>query len=315
MNNVLIHVAAAALVNDSGDVLVSQRKQGTHLGGCWEFPGGKLEPGESFDAALHRELKEELDIVPLSARPLIRTRYDYPEKSVLLDVWKIDAYSGQVKGVEGQRIKWQAIETLDQRDFPPADVPIINALLLPERYLITGDFNGSEDFASRLTSALDAGIELVQLRLTHNWLQVHTRAHATEIMSLCSRLCKQGGARLMLNIAEPTMITAADGLHLNSRRLLQTQARPDYDLVSASCHNREQLEHAQFVGVDFAVLSPVKKTASHADARPLGWKNFHQLVDDINIPVYALGGLVAGDMERAWRCGAQGIAAISAYWK
>lgn len=315
MNNALIHVAAAALVSDSGDVLVSQRKQGTHLGGCWEFPGGKLEPGESFDAALHRELKEELDIVPLSARPLIRTRYDYPEKSVLLDVWKIDAYSGQVKGVEGQRIKWQAIETLDQRDFPPADVPIINALLLPERYLITGDFNSTEDFASRLTAALDAGIELVQLRLTHNWLQVHTRAHATEIMSLCSRLCKQGSARLMLNTAEPTMITAADGLHLNSRRLLQTQARPDYDLVSASCHNREQLEHAQSVGVDFAVLSPVKKTASHADVRPLGWKRFHQLVDDINIPVYALGGLEAGDMERAWRCGAQGIAAISAYWK
>jgi 8-oxo-dGTP diphosphatase len=315
VNNALIHVAAAAVVNDSGDVLVSQRKQGTHLGGYWEFPGGKLEPGESFDAALHRELKEELDIVPLSSRPLIRTRYDYPEKSVLLDVWKIEAYTGQVKGVEGQRIKWQAIETLDQRDFPPADIPIINALLLPERYLITGEFNGTDDFASRLTAALGKGIELVQLRLTHDWLQDHTRAHAAEIMALCGRLCKQFGASLMLNIAEPTMITAADGLHLNSRRLLQTRARPDYHLVSASCHNREQLEHAQSVGVDFAVLSPVKKTTSHADARPLGWKAFQQLVDNINIPVYALGGLTADNIEQAWHCGAQGVAAISAFWK
>ena len=315
MNNALIHVAAAAVVNDSGDVLVSQRKQGTHLGGYWEFPGGKLETGESIDAALRRELKEELDIVPLSCRPLIRTRYDYPEKSVLLDVWKIDAYTGHAKGVEGQRIKWQAIETLHRRDFPPADVPIINALLLPERYLITGEFNGADDFARRLSAALEAGIELVQLRLTHDWLQVHTRAHAAEIMALCGRLCKQGGARLMLNIAEPTMMTAVDGLHLNSRRLLQTQARPDYNLVSASCHNREQLEHAQSVGVDFAVLSPVKRTTSHADARPLGWKAFHQMVDDINIPVYALGGLTADNIEQAWHCGAQGVAAISAFWK
>ena len=136
-----------------------------------------------------------------------------------------------------------------------------------------------------------------------------------KVMALCGRLCKQGGARLMLNIAEPTMMTAVDGLHLNSRRLLQTQARPDYNLVSASCHNREQLEHAQSVGVDFAVLSPVKRTTSHADARPLGWKAFHQMVDDINIPVYALGGLTADNIEQAWHCGAQGVAAISAFWK
>ena len=135
MNNSFIHVAVAAIVNSKDEVLVSLRKQGTHLGGYWEFPGGKLEKGESVADGLFRELKEELDIVPLSTRPLIRTRHHYPEKSVLLDVWKIEAYSGSPAGVEGQCIEWRALNSLDPGMFPPADVPIISALLLPDCYL------------------------------------------------------------------------------------------------------------------------------------------------------------------------------------
>ena len=314
VSNEFIHVAVAAVVNDRNEVLVSQRKQGAHLGGYWEFPGGKLEQGESLETALGRELKEELDIIPLSSRPLIRTRFHYPEKSVLLDVWKIDAYSGLARGVEGQCIKWQAIKELDTRIFPPADIPVINALLLPERYLITGVFNGISEFETRLSASLDTGIKLVQLRLTHDWLQANTRSHALEIMQLCDGMCKHAGARLVLNVAAQLNFPTADGVHLNSKRLLETMHRPDHELVSASCHNRQQLDHAQSIGVDFAVLSPVQKTTSHVEARPLGWKAFNNMVDEINIPVYALGGLNADDIEQAWKCGAQGVAAISAFW-
>ncbi len=315
MNNAFIHVAVAAVVNNKAEVLVSQRKQGTHLGGYWEFPGGKLEPGERVTAALSRELKEELDIVPTSSRPLIRARYHYPEKSVLLDVWKIESFSGSPRGVEGQRIEWRAVDGLDQNVFPPADIPIINALLLPGRYLVTGEFFSVADFEKRLSAALHGGIELVQLRLTHAWLQANTEAYALEVIELCTSLCKQNSAKLLFNLPEQLRSITNEGIHLNSRQLLKINSRPDSDLVAASCHNRQELEHAQSIGVDFAVLSPVQKTRSHPGIQPLGWEAFHDMVDNINIPVYALGGVSADDIEQAWRSGGQGIAAIGALWK
>ena len=310
-----IHVAVAAIVNKKGEVLVSQRKPGTHLGGYWEFPGGKLEQGESVADGLCRELKEELGIVSLSTRPLIRTRHHYPEKSVLLDVWKVEAYSGRPAGVEGQRIEWRAVNSLDPGVFPPADVPIINALILPGRYLITGVFTSVADFEQRLSGALRDGIGLVQLRLTHDWVQANAQSYAFEIMELCTRLCKQNSVKLLYNVPVQLESLTSDGIHLNSRRLLKTKRRPARDIVSASCHGRQELEHAQSIGVDFAVLSPVQKTRSHPHAQPLGWKAFQQLVDGVNIPVYALGGVTVDDIEQAWCSGGQGVAAIGAFWK
>lgn len=314
MNKAFIHVAVAAIVNSKGEVLVSQRKQDTHLGGYWEFPGGKLEQDESVSAALSRELKEELDIFPLSSRPLIRVRHHYPEKSVLLDVWKIESYSGKPKGIEGQRIQWRAVDELDHNVFPPADIPIINALLLPSRYLITGDFSNVSDFETRLSAALHTGIELVQLRLTHDWLQTHTKSQALEVMELCTQMCKKNSVKLMFNLPDELKPLTSDGIHLNSKQLLKAENRPDRGLVSASCHNSQELEYAQSIGVDFAVLSPVQKTRSHPQAQALGWEAFRSLVDGINIPVYALGGVTADDIEQAWNSGGQGIAAISAFW-
>ncbi len=314
MKSACIHVAAAAIINDRGQVLVSQRKQGTHLGGYWEFPGGKLEPGETLEAALSRELKEELDIVPLSSRPMIRTRHQYPDKSVLLDVWRVESYSGQAVGVEGQAIAWRYTDELDPRDFPAADVPIINALLLPDRYLITGDFSSANDFDRRLSAALQGGIELVQLRLTREWTTNQTRAAVHAIVDLSSALCQRHGAHLLLNLPEQFSSLISEGIHLNSRQLQKTKRRPQHALVSASCHNSAQLAHAQAIGADFAVLSPVQRTRSHPDAVPLGWQMFKELVDDCDIPVYALGGMKLDDMQTAWHSGAQGIAAISAFW-
>jgi len=314
MKNVFVHVAAAAILNDKGEVLVSQRKQDTHLGGYWEFPGGKLEPGETVERALARELAEELDIALLSGRPLIRTRHRYAEKSVLLDVWRVDSYRGQPRGVEGQNIAWRRIRQLDPSQFPPADVPIINALWLPSRYLITGLFSSVGDFSQRLARALDDGIELVQLRLTPELLADMTQAEVETIVGQCTELSQRYSARLLMNLPERYKRLITQGIHLNSRSLLRAQHRPAYPLVSASCHNRHELEHAQSIGADFAVLSPVRRTRSHPDAKPLGWEEFQQLVDACDIPVYALGGMTLDDLPTAWQSGAQGIAAIGAFW-
>ncbi|MCK5669306.1 MAG: thiamine phosphate synthase, partial [Gammaproteobacteria bacterium] len=106
------------------------------------------------------------------------------------------------------------------------------------------------------------------------------------------------------------------GVHLNSERLLQCCVRPlDKNfLISASCHNSTELEHACKIDVDFAVLSPVNKTSSHESAMPLGWGKFNDLVEPVCIPVYALGGMRAEDMKKSRESGAQGVSVLSGIW-
>lgn len=129
LNNVqTIHVAVAVMINDKNEVLLSLRQQHQHQGGLWEFPGGKLEKGESVYEALCRESKEELDIVITSAQPLIKVAHDYADKSVLLDVWHVDKFQGTPQGQEGQTVRWCSIYDLQVEKFPAANAPIISAI-------------------------------------------------------------------------------------------------------------------------------------------------------------------------------------------
>ena len=123
-----IHVVAGVLFDPSGRVLVARRPSGKHLEGLWEFPGGKLGPGEPRAAGLARELAEELGIRVLAASPLVRVEHSYPDRDVVLDVWTVESYSGDPHGREGQAIEWRSIRSLDSSDFPPADAPVISAL-------------------------------------------------------------------------------------------------------------------------------------------------------------------------------------------
>ncbi len=129
----VVHVVAAAVIDAAGRVLIAQRPSGTHLAGGWEFPGGKLEPGEERAAGLARELKEELGIAIAAPRPLMRVRHAYPSRVVLLDMWVVTRYTGEPKGLDGQALRWCAQEDLAAADLLPADKPIVAALRLPER--------------------------------------------------------------------------------------------------------------------------------------------------------------------------------------
>jgi len=106
----------------------------------------------------------------------------------------------------------------------------------------------------------------------------------------------------------------ADGVHLSSRHLMQLTEKPQGLLCAASCHNATELQHAQTLALDFAVLSPVLPTLSHANAQPLGWEQFSHVIQDCSIPVYALGGLQANDLIEAWQSGAHGIAMQRGAW-
>lgn len=308
-----INVAVAAIVDDQGKVLLSKRPAHVHQGGLWEFPGGKLEDGEDIEEGLRRELQEELGITPASARPLIRIVHDYPDKSVLLDVWRIDRIKGIPRGREGQEIVWVPVEKLSCYAFPAANLPIINALGLPDRYLITPE-PGVETgrFLAELDGALSKGVSLLQLRARH-LSDVEYKALIPDVL----QRCRQAHARLLLN-AEPELAKAfgTAGVHLTSERLMALSTRPlnDAYLVAASCHTPQQLEHAVNLGLDFVVVSPVRATSSHPGVRPLGFTGLRELTERASIPVYALGGMQTADLRTAFRCGAQGIAAIRGLW-
>ena len=129
----LVHVVAAAVIDTTGRVLIAQRPAGRHLAGGWEFPGGKLEPGEERLAGLARELREELGITIATPRPLIRVRHAYPSRDVLLDIWVVKRYGGEPQGLDGQALRWCTQEELAVAELLPADKPIVAALRLPER--------------------------------------------------------------------------------------------------------------------------------------------------------------------------------------
>jgi len=306
------HIVAAAIVRD-GRVLLARRHADAHQGGLWEFPGGKVERGEDARTALARELDEELGITLESARPLIALPHDYSDKSILLDVWRVDGFAGEAYGREGQPVTWVAIDQLQRHDFPRANLPVITAMQLPAHYLITPDpMTEGDQFLKRLEVSLQAGVRLVQLR-AKSLARPEYCELAVEVKALCHRL----GARLLLNgTADMVAEVGADGRHLSGRELSLLSRRPldsDYQL-SASCHDVAELKRASDVGVDFAVLSPVMPTDTHLGAETLGWQQFERLVEASPMPVYALGGMRLADLATAQGAGAQGLAAIGALW-
>lgn len=313
MTQSALHIAVGVVVNPRGEVLIARRPPGVHLAGLWEFPGGKAEQGEHVLQALARELREEVGISLHGARPLLRTLHHYPEKSVLLDVWRVERWQGHAAGLEGQEIRWVPPDRLGELEFPPADLPIIAAVRLPPLYLISAE-PGTDirRFFTTLEACLEAGVRLLQLR---------SRLLKGEpyrlLVGEVKRLCAAYGARLLVNASPGEAVSLdAHGVHLNSARLLQLQERPlsAEFWVAASCHNAMEVEHAVRVGVDFVVVSPVQPTPSHPDAEPIGWEGLSALTERATVPVYALGGMQPGHMDQAWEAGGQGIAMISGIW-
>lgn len=125
----IIHVAAAVIEDGLGHIFLAKRPDDKHQGGLWEFPGGKVEQGESAQTALMRELEEELGIKVIHSQALIQVPYHYVDKSVFLDVFRVTAFSGSPWGKEGQETRWVAINQLSGYAFPAANQPIVNAVL------------------------------------------------------------------------------------------------------------------------------------------------------------------------------------------
>ncbi len=126
-----VHVVAAVIWREDGCVLLARRPPHLHQGGLWEFPGGKVDAGESVEQALVREIKEELNLslYPDNCSFLLQVHHDYPDKSVLLEFWQIKAFSGTPVGNEGQEIRWVPVVQLSAYEFPAANLPLIPLLM------------------------------------------------------------------------------------------------------------------------------------------------------------------------------------------
>lgn len=308
-----IHVAAAVIRDAAGKVLIARRPDDKHQGGLWEFPGGKVEDGESVESALARELHEELGIRVEASRPLIQVQHDYPDKHVLLDVWEVSRFAGEAHGAEGQPLAWVSPRQLDGYEFPAANRPIVQAARLPRQYLITPDELEPAQLLKGLQAALAAGIRLIQLRAP-NLYSPEYRDLAVDAVGLCA-----GKAQLMLKgPLEWLGDFPAAGWHLTSEQLRKYAAGgrpfPVDRLLAASCHSAEELSLASRMGVDFVTLSPLQATQTHPEAAPLGWETARELIASFNQPVFLLGGVGPDDGERAAQIGAQGVAGIRAFW-
>ncbi|MBU0689441.1 MAG: Nudix family hydrolase [Gammaproteobacteria bacterium] len=307
----VVEVSAAVLQRPDGTFLLAQRPADKIWAGYWEFPGGKVELGETAHDALVRELREELGIAVQTAHPWLTRVFTYPHATVRLAFFRVTAWTGDLHPHEGQQFAWQQPGKTNVAPILPANAPILRALELPALYAISNAAElGVEPFLTRLQTRLDAGLKLIQLR--------EKDLARDELRSLAQRvvaLAHARGAKVLLN-GDVVLVqdVGADGVQLTSTQLAELKARPEVDWCAASCHSAEELQRAEILGCDFALLSPVLPTLSHPGALHLGWDRFAAIADETTIPVYALGGLKQEDIQAAWLHGAHGIALLRQAW-
>ncbi|MDP1929140.1 MAG: Nudix family hydrolase [Thiobacillus sp.] len=307
----ITEVVAAVLTRPNGEVMLASRPTGKVYAGYWEFPGGKVEAGESLRVALARELTEELGIGVVRADRWITRVFTYEHATVRLNFFRVVEWQGEPHSHEGQTFSWQLPAQVTVSPLLPANFPIVKALSLPPVLGIThAEPLGVEAFLARLDAALDQGLKLIQVR--DKSLPDDARlALARETV----RRAHQHGARVLVNGSLQLARQAqADGVHLDSSAAAKLTVRPDCEWVGVSCHGAAELARAVAIGADFALLSPVLPTLTHPGAATLGWGAFSELAAACAIPVYGLGGLERADVALAQSHGAHGVALLRGAW-
>lgn len=307
----ITEVAAAVIERPDGSFLLGQRAPDTFYPGYWEFPGGKVEAGETPRDALIRELHEELEIEVLQATPWIVREHVYEHAHVRLHFFRVTEWRGEIKDHVHAALEWQRPGATSVSPMLPANAPVLASLALPAIYGITHAHDiGIPAQLGALDRALQNGLRLVQLREAQ--LASDQRG---AFAAAAAALCQGHGARLLINgDAQLARAIGADGLHLTGEQLKALRSRPSFPLVAASCHDAAELKYAAECQLDFVVLGAVKPTASHPGHPGIGWPAVAKLLENYPLPVYAIGGLGPADLDSARLAGAQGIAAIRAIW-
>ena len=319
-------VAVAVFLRPDGSFLLSSRPPGKPYAGYWEFPGGKIEAGESVREALRRELIEELNVVIDTATPWFTFMMHYEHATVRLHTWRVTAWhdvdARGMRGMEGQAWKWQTMSNLTVAPTLPGCVPILRALMLPSIYALTNAAEvGVETYLQQLRGVWGKNASKtppdgefgISNHLSPMMIQVREKSlspaalkkFAIEVVAIA----REHQALVLIN-GDANLATdvGADGVHLMSAQLRTTTERPAFQWVGASVHGRDELRLAAELKCNFAVLGSVNATPSHPRQAPLGWDAFADVVHDTPIPVIAIGGLCHADLSHAIQFGAHGIA-------
>ena len=306
----MLHIAVGVLRRGS-EVLISQRLAGKPGAGQWEFPGGKLEPGETVTQALRRELAEELGVEVLDHQPLMRLVHPYPDRTVLLDTWLVNRWKQEPSGREGQATRWCPVEALSTAGLLAADQPLVAALQWPACYAFTPDHWSANDLLS-IRQQLATSDALTRLRLP--------RLSDTAYRDLVLRLLDSGVQRLAVDRTEIdwAAVAAAERLilHLPGHALESAGSQaPDWaGGCVVSCHDQATSQQAAQWGAQTLVIGSARRTATHPDRLPAGWSELRRLADGAGLPCYAIGGLTPRDLSVARRAGCFAVAGIRGFW-
>ena len=306
-----IEASVGIIFNESFQLLMAERPQSKTWSGWWEFPGGKIESGETPLEALKRELKEEIGISVIDAEKWIVRKYAYEGYEVTLHFYKVTQWSGNIEAKEEQKISWVLPDNNVVSPILPANDLIFKAISLPDIYAITNAYEYSGNFLNKVEQQLNNGLGLIQIR--------EKAISKNAFIELTKEIIQMAGnfdAKVMINSdINLAYKLNADGVHLNSSLLHSLSEIPKDLIVSASCHSARDIEKAMTMDVSFVVLSPVQKTQSHPNTTPIGWDDFSKITQNYSIPIYALGGMKQDDIENAFNAGAIGIASQRAIWE
>lgn len=309
-----IDVAVAVVFNTQGQVLWACRPEGKPYAGYWEFPGGKVEAGESVWPALVRELKEELDITATLGGPWFLIEHDYEHANVRLHLYRVWAYEGAPKSLEQQAFTWASLDSSDLYPILPATAPLLPKLAQPTLMALSNYGGGFQACADRLERALTGLQTPVYVQFREKALNGDDLIRAYEH---CYALCQKTGQTMLLNsetwlglresleaLPCPLHLTEA---HLRSGEFTYLQC------AGASVHSAASLALAQERGLSYAVLGAVHATASHPGQAGMGWGQFQALVQAARLPVFAIGGLAISELHIAQQHGAHGVAMLSQF--
>src|SRR5688572_10165581 len=286
-----IHVIAGALRDGQGRVLIAQRPRGRHMAGRWEFPGGKLGFGEDSYSGLKRELAEELGITVREARPLIRLRYEYPDRHVMIEAWQVTAYEGEPKALDSQALNWVRPDELPRHDLLEADRAIVTALRLP-----------------RLARVISCANELAALNGSAAQTLLWQAPPGDSLSLETVRAARSAGHRVFafgsdLDAVRDAALSGCDGVVLPWQGQSLHVDRDGAFLIGVHCEDADTAHEAVEEGAHFLVVAP--------EAGPMGQEEVEALCETIGLPVFAGWYPDASRLERVQLAGAHGCALLS----
>ena len=307
----IVEVAAAVMLRAAGsEFLLAQRPEGKVYAGYWEFPGGKVEAGETVREALVRELREELGISVTACSPWLTRVFTYPHATVRLNFWRVTAWDGEIgitAPLEHSAVDWQKCgEAASVSPILPANDPILKALALPTTMAITmGEIEGVERQLERLEEALDRGLRLIQVR-DKGWPAAQRLWFAEAV----TRIARQRGALVLINDDEEiARQVGADGVNLTADTAQGLRPASGFRLGRRLLPQLPMNSPAPPNSASTTRCSARSCRRRRTPMRPISaGTNFPRLIDGCPLPVFALGGMKNDMLAEAQARGAHGIA-------